>query len=325
MGSIVHKLIDDASRGRVAGGDVRSHLVTIISEFENSIQPENPDRRWIPLEHQPEFNWVMKQGLLKATSLLSEATSGFAARKYDHQRTGSEIRVEARDGCVIGKIDRATQTSDGIVIEDFKSGPLTERPGPQAPPKIAFADQLRLYAAMYAEDPKRGDGEWPVALTLKSLNGRSLDVPFQHSECVDLLDSAVDMLNSVNSILESHLSDEALDLLGRPSPDTCHFCSYRPACPAYRQSRASEPLESPWPRDYWGTVVDKTHLGNRTISLSLQTYVGIVRARGFNPTIHTNLESVEMGEKVAIFSTKSERGANTVGDGPYATIMNISD
>jgi hypothetical protein len=325
MGSIVHKLIDDASRGHVQEYDLKAHMATVVAEFENSIPLESPDRRWVPVDRQPEFDWIMKQGILKAMSVLPKATSHFNTRKSGHQRVGTELRVEARNGRVIGKIDRVTETAEGIILEDFKTGSLTERPGPNAPPKIAFADQLRLYAAMYAEDPTRGNGEWPAMLTLRSLSGTSLNISFSRSECTDLLDTAVKLLDGVNTILESYSRDEAMELLSRPDPDTCRFCAYRPVCPSYRHVRADGQFESQWPRDYWGIVVDKTHLGNRNISLSLDTFAGIVRARAFNPVVHPNLESIQLGDEVAVFSASFQHGVCTIGDGPYATIIDISD
>jgi hypothetical protein len=177
---------------------------------------------------------------------------------------------------------------------------------------------------MYAEDPIAGAGEWPVALELVSLSGQRLSVPFQEDQCTLLLDLAVNFLDDINSIVANQPVEAALHSLANPTPSVCRFCSYRPACPAYRTKREEAPVSIDWPCDEWGPVLDIAHLGNGTVSMTLQVGGNPVRVRGLNPSSHGVLDSARIGDEVAVFSASIQRGTSTIGENQYTALFKLS-
>ena len=319
LGTIVHKLLENASKGRIEPGKVEAELASLIEEAQGAIADGSPDSQWLPLETQPGFRQMMRRASESAAAEVAAAPP-HGGRGTGPRRAGSELWVKARSDKVRGRIDMVRSTPTGIVLEDFKTGPLVERREPDAPPRASYSDQLKLYAAMYAEDPNAGEGVWPTALELVSLSGTRLPVPFSVAECVELLDAAERVLGEVNDLI----ADAAAAELAAPSPEACRYCTFRPACGPYRQAREQAPdHEEGWPSDDWGAVVDVAQIGNATTSLTISGREDVVRVRGLVAERHPVLCELHEGTEMAFFSAIPQRGTNTVAEGRFTTLFRL--
>src|SRR5262249_21009803 len=155
------------------------------------------------------------------------------------------------DKVIGGFIDAVQSTSSGVVLSDFKSGEVLEEPEgiSRRQLKQSHCVQLKLYAALYFATY----GVWPAIIQIVPLHGATLEIPFTPEECSQLLRESVQKFHTINSKMSSGatLDEEAF---AAPSPQNCRFCSYRPACRAYRRIRGEEKEENPWALDAFGKV-----------------------------------------------------------------------
>ena len=182
----------------------------------------------------------------------------------------------------------------------------------------AYEEQLRLYAALYHEK----HGEWPYRLIVISLDGKRRYVDFEKNECLILLEESKKMLRQVNRMIET---DEPLNTkamkLASPSQTTCQFCLYRPNCEPYFLARQNDSAEG-WPKDAWGTVVEKKILRNGLGKIVLTPLSGNspVYIRGLRLERHAALNTFK---KIGVFSLCSDNSDNCYKEGQLTTIYGI--
>ena len=97
----------------------------------------------------------------------------------DRDQIGSELWVENTDRSVGGRIDRIEASAAGPIIQDFKSGRITEESTTRGQLTLIadYESQLRLYAALYAEQT----GRWPAAMELVPLDGAPVRIDVDRS------------------------------------------------------------------------------------------------------------------------------------------------
>ena len=317
LGSVVHRVIEEAMLG------TEQNLGQVFEDFasaaDDRLRKDPIHRRWVPLSaHAPDYAEMRRRAIERAQAATQKPEARAAPTR---RRTGPEVRVSARGGKVRGSIDEVDLSGGRVVLRDLKTGNIRKSGTAMPEPKLAYAKQLRMYAAMYEEDIEISDGKWPDYLELVPLYGPPLAVPYEHAECTALLDQAVETLAAINRTIESHDNSEAEKLLARPAPDTCRWCPYRPACSEYRN--ASVTIDNPaWPPDVWGIVVDKVLKGNGTLSISLRRGEELYRVRDIPPTpaIHPALEELRLGKWVAFFGLIRSRTAETFAAGAFTVI-----
>lgn len=111
-------------------------------------------------------------------------------------------------------------------MRDFKTGSVWEDEAGRVI-KPAYRIQMQLYAALFFEQ----EGEWPKRLELASQN-EIIEVDFEPSECLALLQIAKDSLGIWNSLVAAAQSSAAPETLATPGSH-CGFCPFRPVCPTY--------------------------------------------------------------------------------------------
>ena len=320
VGTIVHKVVEAATLG--LDQDPGQLFDDLASAADNRLLQDPIHRRWVPLsEHAPDYAEMRRRVIERAQGVTQKPQAGAAGTR---RRAGPEVRVSARGGKVRGSIDEVYLSGGRVVLRDLKTGNV-RRSGTSTPEaKQEYATQLRMYAGMYAEDSEISEGKWPDSLELVPLYGPPLVVPYERAECTTLLDQAVAALATVNEVIEVHENFEAEELLARPSPDTCRWCPYRPACSAYRTASAAG--DDSWPPDVWGIVVDKALKGNGTLSISLRRGKGLYRVRDIPPTkvIHPAIEKLELGKSVALFGLTRARAVETFAAGAF-TVIHLLD
>jgi hypothetical protein len=311
LGSVAHQLLEEAGRSGAGG------TLDPVRRWEQLVEKENQELRnsWFeanlsPLSASARTYEVLKiRACKRASDILTTLRTrgrGISAALG----TGFELWVESRDKAVGGWIDSARRGKDGIVLSDFKSGALLEKPGGMQKKEIkeSHSKQLKLYAALYLHTY----GTWPKIIQIVPLSGRALEIPFTHDECIQLLRDASDRLKVINARISAH-GVASSETLANASPESCRFCSYRPACKVYRNARKDGARAGGWPTDSFGQVWDLNTLKDGRVNLRLSGDDGVehtLRALDSDSKRNPALKEIRRGDYVGIFNARISANAS---------------
>lgn len=327
LGSIIHKLLEKAGKGELGGStaqEVETAWLSLVAESEQEMQSSWLEQALVPLKNTVTDYEVRRiRACRKAEEIARTVNSSSSSSPIAEY---FELWVQSEDRLIGGSIDHASQTPEGIVLQDYKSGyvmQLDEVTG-QLKVKEEYQIQLKLYAVLYASTKKH----WPIRLEVIPLQGENIAIPFNSSECIDLLETALSKLKQINSEISQVLSSsKPIELLASPSGDTCRMCQFRPVCPAYYPAASSG--DSSYPRDIWGQVIGKQELGNGRINLTLKvehrSYTQSI-IRGLSPCSnrHPALELINEGDQVGVYNLQGNLSTGLFIESPLTTIYLIS-
>ena len=219
LGIAFHKVMA-AARSGVSMTMLEDVWQTAIHESVANASTHPLDRRFGKPERWPGYFLVRQRAL---SSAIARATSAKAASIASANRTtGSERRLQTRDGKLVGKPD----SYDGNTITEFKSS-LPEASWPQADQVLdEYQRQLRLYAAIIADI----DGVWPKTGKILAASGDSLSFPIVPPECASEATQALAAAENANKSLADGTADQAL---AAPSDEGCTRCHFQHICPAF--------------------------------------------------------------------------------------------
>jgi putative RecB family exonuclease len=190
---------------------LRSLFVDAWDELKPSAFPE------LFTDSDSETAWAAESLAILANYFLVEDPTRIEplARELD--------LTEAFDGMRIrGIIDRLEETSDGLVVTDYKTGKA-----PRSEYALSAFFALKIYALLV----RRREGRTPSGLRLIYLNGPTvLELPVNDAQ----LDAMERQLQALWTAIE-----RAIDT-GRFPPRTgvlCDWCAYRDICPAFAHER----------------------------------------------------------------------------------------
>jgi CRISPR/Cas system-associated exonuclease Cas4 (RecB family) len=280
------------------------------------------ERHNVPLRRSvPKFEVRRLQAASRALALIASRKSppALSSKLAEPSRFGYEFPVSSPDNVVIGKIDAVVPSSDGAVIQDYKSGQVfVDTVDGGRVIKEAIETQLRMYAALYASTA----GSWPAKLDVIPLHGAARPVNFDRESAVELVDKARQLLESTNDKIASlaHDREQLETYLAVPSQSSCKFCQYRPGCVPYAKAAAID--DSGWPADVRGEVVEVVTLANSSLGLTVNTEASTARVRGIasTPERHPALVNLAVGSPIAVFNLArtaspmlfAESGATTI-------------
>lgn len=306
LGSVIHRLFEKAGNGELDTEPSSVHRAweELVAKKERQMQDDGLLRPLVPLKRSVRDFEVRK---LRSEARAVEIAS--SCKPYSgggHERSlGPELWVESEDGLVGGYIDNAYLDDQGVVLQDFKSGALTETIGEASPvPKPGYVRQLQMYAALYRDH----FDVWPTSLELVPLTGEPLAVPCDHGECSRVLDDAKSWCVSINMRLKKlsgQSSDAVIASLAEPSPDVCAQCVYRPHCEPYYAARSADSGDTEWPIDLFGEITGRQALKNGTLALRVRDESGKeFNIRNVSPdnARHPTAGSVCEGRRVAFFN-----------------------
>lgn len=278
------------------------------------------EKRLFPLQSTAPLYEVLRNRTCKRAAGITPAVGNRASGKTNRRSsTGYEIWVESRDKTVGGWIDTSERIDGQIVLSDLKSGDFLEQPDSGRSPtlKVAYALQLKIYAALYQET----FGEWPAKIQIMPLTGAPTAVPFGQDECAALLAEASRTLIDINArICKGTESDREF---AAPSASICRFCDFRPTCHAYQVAPKNE--VDKWPVDAFGLVWDINVLRDGKINLRVSTDAGKeLIFRGLSPFRHTALKSVQRGDRVGIFNARRSGGNAEFTEGITTVLYKFS-
>ena len=326
-GRVVHKLLAEAGRGKLQPEweAVDARWDELIEQAHADMYASRTERHLIPLTRSVLDIEVLRiravQQAFAITNTLRSPKPRTGRLKSD-PRYGCEIHVKSADGLVRGVIDTVLSNKDGPVIRDYKSGSIFRNTSTdEYHLKEAYQIQLKIYAALYADS----FDEWPVRLEIVPLSGESYIVPFDRTDCTNLVEEARATLKRINKTLESHSKALLPRLLANPTPGTCAYCQYRPACEPY-WSAAIKPGIDGWPLDVKGIVEDIKQLGNSKMMLRLLTTSGLVNVPGLSAdSRHPDLQVIQEGDTAGVFNLRRTRPTAPYSESHLTTIYKLDE
>lgn len=249
LGSIIHRLFELASKGKISNTDELNKTWTnLIEQTEEKISKNPLEAHLVPLESNTR-NFEVKR--IMAYNAVQKIISN---KKTDAKTTEyiSEKWLKTEDGRVVGMADIIYQNKKYVEIIDLKTGIITEEINNNTTVKQDYQIQLKMYAALYF----LSNGFWPNKLIIEGLNKQKYEIAFEPKECLDIINNAKKEFYEINIGIENGNTPKDF---ANPTKDSCKYCIYRPSCKEYWSKR--ENIDS-WPIDIRGVYKDKTRLGN---------------------------------------------------------------
>jgi RecB family exonuclease len=321
VGTVSHRLLEEAGRGdfnTLPKSAIGHRWDELLTGAEATYSRSWLNRHLVPLARTlPDFE-VRRLQALAAAKALAEASRNARNQVADQpgaRPSGCEVPVSTPDGQAGGRIDAVSQTPEGPVLKDYKSGAIyTHGPGVLAL-KPEYTTQLKLYAGIYAAMT----GVWPARLEVVPIAGPPEEVPFTETECQRLLVHALHLRDEINAIIRQVAPTlERMRRLAAPVPTSCVYCPYRPHCAPYEAARQDQP-DGAWPLDTWGTLSDLRLLGNGRRLLTINTPTGYTYVRGIDPTPgrHPALDAAKPGDHIACYNLRPGGSATSLTEGQY--------
>ncbi len=252
LGIVIHKMFELVNQGIIKNEEsINNNWEKEIKNIQENIYNNNIEKHLVPLENSAGNYEVKRIMVFMIIRSLIQNDSQLIMKKGKH-RQESEVWLETSDKKVAGKVDLIRQTDTGIELVEYKTGSVADPHSSNELPKQEYRQQLKLYAALYYSVHR----VWPTRLTLVDLSQKKHNIPFDKDECLKLLKNAKAQIDDLNELIESDLSPEDF---AQPSPKSCKYCTYRPACAGYWKERQNT---AEWPVDAIGKVKERKILGN---------------------------------------------------------------
>ena len=268
IGIIVHSMLEKAGKGQIDCDSTFDYVWNECLEHEEKKMSSSwTEQHLSPLDDT--FRYELKKQQCRLIVRKMYRTSSVRSSDGTTEEIKREVRLRTSDGRVSGRVDAIELQNGRVTIVDYKTGALN--PPENSKQGVApdeYAQQLKLYASLYYEE----NDKWPDELQIVGLSGRSISVPVQPEECMDLLHEAKTIISRVNCIMRGSSSGyrAIIGRLASPSPENCQFCRYRPACLPYWEAKDLS-AEMGWPDDVCGTVASREVLGNGKLIIKLSS------------------------------------------------------
>lgn len=222
-----------------------------------------------------------------------------------------ERRYQAFNGRLVGVADVVREASDGVVIEDYKTGTIVdvdEETG-NSVIRTSYRQQILLYAAMHHDVYN----VWPVQGKLIPLDGPPIDVPVDSFEASQLVTSILQLADQTNAKLAEGV---ALEQLGKPAIETCQYCPYQVKCPAFWSFIDNS---SSWKiHSIQGTILEATKGSDGTVLARVQVMGGTLQLDTIsivgNPCFAAEQLLLLQGANVKITSLRSKQNRYTLSN-----------
>lgn len=249
IGSIVHKIIEMASYGRISdNGQFDKLWQEEVGNHEMTMNSNTLERHLIPLEETSNDYDVKKY---MARQMIRSFAPGGDPIEAQHRKSATEAWLETQDAKIGGRIDLVQETSDGIYLLDYKTGNIVDEIHDS--PREEYAIQIKLYAGLFHEIR----GEWPKKLLIVGIDQSVHEIAFLQAECSALVDKARKLLDDTNKLINDGRTPSDF---ASPSSEACKYCLFRPGCIKYWQARQDT---DEWPLDVIGHIKEKGFSGNK--------------------------------------------------------------
>lgn len=325
LGSVVHKLVENAIKGRVVSLDLDKAIADefdrLLQQEEQRLKAEAQTAHFVPLSQVfSQVNWHnFRQTHLTAAVAVARQWQPIGSQQRsasgNHQlferirRSGTyaEIPVKVESLALSGRVDAVEfLTSSEVHIRDYKSGRVTRRDGTVLP---SIALQLRLYGIAALELR-------PELTVTLSVNSKSRDIPVSFGE--PEIDETKEWLESfISRTRGSNLNASRIATVG----DGCANCSRRHVCPAYL-NQAPECLwrnganSKPPANDTWG-IVSHFETQSDVCRVDIETPAEMLTRVSRLDGVRHQLEESVVGKYIWLFGLSSTLGRKTKGGYAY--------
>jgi len=312
LGIIAHKLLEEATKGMFSDPQqANMRFDSLVAEWDERLGQTSLQRHFVPLNQTCVDFHVFRLRVTKAAKRIISSSFGHIKTEKQHK---VELELSSIDGTLHGRIDDVQEINGQLILRDHKSGLLFEDDeSGSLQIRHEYVVQMHLYAALYAEQYHK----WPDKLVLVALNGEETHIPFTPEECARLRVETSKTLQRVNEDIRRVLAGSAeISILADSKPDICHFCQYRPACPAYFAQRNGN-TEAAWPNDICGQLISLTAAGSGMRHLTLDVGGVVIAVRRLSDVIrHPALDCIKVGAIVSGFNLRKNIGTNLFAEGP---------
>jgi hypothetical protein len=283
LGRILHKLVEDASRGNIGSGTdadavVRSHLELLLREASQKLSGDASSRPYAELKDSFSFlDWHSRTeiaiaeaaldcaGSSKSASRLRECPAGSADLNVLLSRTGDftlfEVPFRSRNLRLKGRIDElAKQASGTIQVIDYKTGRILDIDG-NLSARIVL--QLRLYVLAILECLPQASVQAYVRF-----REQYHAIPFTPEDVRRTENERQEIFSRLPS--GQWQQAEPLAELGLH----CRTCRIRHVCPRYRDDAATlwatPTADFPLALDICGSILKQEKFDDGTCTLTLK-------------------------------------------------------
>lgn len=322
LGLIAHHILREAGGGKDSVSKPERKWDEIVERTNVKLRQSWVEACLYPLQSTaPMYEVLKRRTCVRANEVCSVTKAGSIGARIGRRSIGYEVWVESQDGTVAGSIDKAENIDGEIVLSDLKTGSIANSAGEKRGTNVKedYAVQLKMYAALYHQT----FGRWPARLRIVPLSGATRDLEFIQTECTDLISGASHALQILNKKI-SGASQSAIVDLASPSPETCRFCPFRPACWAYRAE--SSKVHRKWPSDVFGKIWDINMLQSGRMNLRIATDGGEqVTLRALPSQRHPALKMIQRGDQVGMFNARPSADKREYSDGPLTILYKYED
>ncbi|MBR1217499.1 PD-(D/E)XK nuclease family protein [Bradyrhizobium sp. U87765 SZCCT0131] len=314
LGTALHALLEKAKRKGLA--DIEGAWDGEIVGFVQRIGSHQFDRRFSDPTRWPAY-YLTRQRALSSAAKLNSATKPSSGGVQAPPWSGTERRLTARGGRLVGRPDRFDRTT----VTDIKSN-LPDRATPLGIELFGrHRRQILIYAAIIAESL----GFWPNKGVIAGASGETIEFGLAPAECDAEADAAIADLDAWNSALTS--AARAADLAS-PSEASCGSCRFQLVCPAFwewlaRRTPNGAALEAPIAVS---GQVSSVQLGNDgdlqsvTLAGAVSTVSGMTTASVVTRrSIHGALPASSASSGCRIVAASMRRDGRLVAD--WATLL----
>lgn len=321
IGRVFHKLLEMAVRGEIVregspGIDAERALEELLDREDERIAASWPAPApklrsiYSPLAWRRKRRVVLDLAERYLSGVVPRAATGGGgagrnAKDLAPNGSWSEVRIEAPELRLVGRVDLVQRRHGDVIIRDLKTGRVVTDDGEVLP---HIERQMRLYGAM-------AHHVWPEAdVTLFVDHGNEREVTFGRAE----EEEVVSWLESLLSRLPADTEIPA-EPLATPG-EACEGCEYRHLCPAYRVAapefwRAEAPARMPL--DTCGEISRITARANGQSEVTLTDAAGrVVKIFGL---AHERTAILAPGMRVWMFGlrTRDRRGGPEIWRHPH--------
>jgi RecB family exonuclease len=313
LGEICHSLWEQAGRGRFSEVNAADLTATLnrawdeaegvaVQKLKASLNGGSP-----PPPHQWPDYLRKRLGVLHLieTSIINRRRANDAGAPRGS--TAVEETVDVPELRLRGRPDRVDTASDGAHIIDLKTSAPEESIRPE------HRRQLLAYAFIY----HAVHGVWPTTATIQYVSGERHSLAVDPSEADSVANQMLAALDHLNGYRGDPLA------LANPSPETCRWCTFKAACPAFWSA-----VDASWDVN----EADVRGLVQGVSGASQAPFIEIqVLHSNLDPPIETvtaisatadRFDGIEPGDIVAIVGASRTRSAATIRCG-WSTVLGV--
>jgi RecB family exonuclease len=244
IGTVIHKLIDEKSRGGLEQASL------FDSQWDHLVREQEDILKDLGYVSMIPLKYSLRDFALRKTAAKRMIVK-VSTNAYRSRLTGaSEMWLSDPDLGIRGRIDLVVGTEDGVRLIDYKTGSVLDDRGRV---KSEYRDQMLLYGYLYY----RTQGTYPKELYVVDITGSRIPIAFTPVECLEVAQRALRIIRDVNE----HVSTTTALTLARPEKMVCRRCSYRPSCQAHWAEGQGESITG---CDVKGTLVSTETFQNGT-------------------------------------------------------------